>query len=216
LLQEWRSFGSGNPPEQCSHEIVMVRINKVTTRVGDDGRTTLGDGARLPKFHVRVSALGSVDEATAFIGLAAQYASNETRSLLEHVQNDLFDIGADLCNPERNITKTALRLQESQVEWLDRTIATWNAKLPALNSFALPTGSLAAAYLHAARTIIRRAEREIVEVAFQEPLTPAVMRYVNRLSDLVFVLARVENQTGEGEKLWEPGRNAKVGLTQQS
>ena len=113
-------------------------------------------------------------------------------------------------NPERNITKTALRLQESQVEWLDRTIATWNTTLPALNSFALPTGSLAATYLHTARAIIRRAEREIVEVAFQEPLTPAIIRYVNRLSDLIFVLARVENQTGEAEKLWEPGRNAKV------
>ncbi|MDE2364054.1 MAG: cob(I)yrinic acid a,c-diamide adenosyltransferase [Hyphomicrobiales bacterium] len=188
----------------------MVKINKVATRVGDDGRTALGDGARLPKFHVRVAALGSIDEANAFIGLAAHFAASGTRAALEHVQNDLFDIGADLCNPQRNVTKAALRLTETQVEAIDDLISTHNAGLPALDSFVTPSGSLASLYLHAARAVVRRAEREIVEVAFQDPLTPAIIRYLNRLSDLLFVLARVENRNGAPERLWEPGRNARA------
>jgi cob(I)alamin adenosyltransferase len=119
----------------------MVKINKVTTRVGDDGRTALGDGARLPKFHVRISALGSVDEANAFIGLACHYVSVEIQLLLKHVQNDLFDIGADLCKPERSGLKVEpLRLQEKQVTWLDNTIEDQNASLKPLTSFVLPGG----------------------------------------------------------------------------
>ena len=183
----------------------MVKINKVTTRVGDDGRTALGDGARLPKFHARVAALGSIDEANAFIGLACPHVGVETRRLLEHVQNDLFDVGADLCKPERSGLKIEpMRLHESQVTWLDDQIETLNAKLEPLTSFVLPNGSLGSAHLHVARAVARRAERDIVEVAFQDPLTPALIRYVNRLSDLLFVLARIENSE---ESLWRPGLN---------
>lgn len=185
----------------------MVKIDKVATRSGDDGRTTIGDGARLPKFHIRVAALGSIDEANAFIGLACHYVADNTRHLLAHVQNDLLDIGADLCKPERTGLKVEpLRLQEEQVAWLDATLSAQNSALQPLASFVLPNGSLGATYLHAARAVVRRAEREIVEIAFQEPVTPAVIRYVNRLSDLLFVLARVEN-AGDVEMAWRPGLN---------
>jgi cob(I)alamin adenosyltransferase len=190
----------------------MVKINKVTTRVGDDGRTALGDGARLPKFHVRIAALGSIDEANAFIGLAYHYVSVEIQLLLKHVQNDLFDIGADLCKPERSGLKVEpLRLQEKQVTWLDNTIEDQNASLRPLASFVLPGGSLGSVYLHTARSVVRRAEREIVEIAFQEPVTPAIIRYVNRLSDLLFVLARIENDKGKADELWRPGYNQSQG-----
>jgi cob(I)alamin adenosyltransferase len=172
----------------------MVKINRVYTRTGDDGRTVLGDGARLPKFHIRVAATGTVDEASAFIGWAACRASEPTRAILGRIQNDLFDIGADLCRPERSGLKVEpLRLQEAQVTWLEATIDEHNRSLMPLSSFVLPGGSEAAALLHVARTSVRRAEREITELAFQEPITPAVIRYMNRLSDLLFVLSRVEN-----------------------
>lgn len=184
----------------------MVKINRVYTRTGDDGRTVLGDGARLPKFHIRIAGTGSVDEANALIGWAACRTSEATRNLLRRIQNDLFDIGADLCRPERSGLKVEpLRLQEQQVEWLEMTIDQHNAGLAPLSSFVLPGGSEASALLHVARTTVRRAEREIAELAFQEPITPAVIRYMNRLSDLLFVLARVENGSGEGDVLWHPG-----------
>lgn len=186
----------------------MVKINKVYTRTGDDGRTVLGDGARLSKFHIRVAANGSLDEANSFLGLACLEVGEATKRVLRRVQNDLFDIGADLCRPERSGLKVEpLRLVEAQVEWLEATIDEHNARLDPLASFVLPGGSKGAAALHAARSIVRRAEREVVEVAFQEPVTPAVIRYVNRLSDLLFVLARIENSDREGDVLWEPGAN---------
>lgn len=199
----------------------MVKINRVYTRTGDDGRTVLGDGARLPKFHIRVAATGSVDEANAFVGWAKRHAGEPVRPILRRIQNDLFDIGADLCQPERSGLKPEpLRLREAQVAWLEATIDEHNANLQPLSSFVLPGGSEAAALLHIARTVVRRAEREITELAFQEPITPAVIRYMNRLSDLLFVLARRENQVGEnqlgenqlgendagsGDVLWHPG-----------
>ena len=194
----------------------MIKINRVYTRTGDDGRTVLGDGARLPKFHIRVAATGSVDEANAFIGWAERHAAEPIRLALRRIQNDLFDIGADLCRPERSGLKVEpLRLQEAQVAWLEAMIDEHNASLPPLSSFVLPGGSEAAALLHIARTVVRRAEREITELAFQEPITPAVIRYINRLSDLLFVLARCENARGEaasdekgagsGDVLWHPG-----------
>ncbi len=184
----------------------MVKINRVYTRTGDDGRTVLGDGARLPKFHIRVAATGSVDEANAFIGWAARHVGEAMRLALVRIQNDLFDIGADLCRPERAGLKAApLRLQEAQVSWLETMIDQHNETLRPLTSFVLPGGSEASALLHVTRTVVRRAEREITELAFQEPITPAVIRYMNRLSDLLFVLARVENGAGAGDVLWHPG-----------
>jgi len=186
----------------------MVKINKVYTRTGDDGRTVLGDGTRLPKFHVRVAAYGSVDEANSFLGLASLHVGAETRDILVRIQNDLFDIGADLCRPQRSGLKLEpLRLSETQVDWIEATIDAHNAKLAPLTSFVLARGSPGSVLLHVARTVVRRAEREIVEIAFQEPVTPAVIRYMNRLSDLLFVLARVENGNGEADALWVPGAN---------
>jgi cob(I)alamin adenosyltransferase len=186
----------------------MIKINKVYTRTGDDGRTVLGDGARLPKFHVRVAAYGSVDEANSFLGLACLHVGADTRDILVRIQNDLFDIGADLCRPQRSGLKLEpLRLSETQVDWLEATIDAHNAELAPLTSFVLARGSPGSVLLHVARTVVRRAEREIVEIAFQEPVTPAVIRYMNRLSDLLFVLARVENGNGETDVLWVPGAN---------
>jgi cob(I)alamin adenosyltransferase len=186
----------------------MVKINKVYTRTGDDGRTALGDGARLPKFHPRVAATGSLDEANAFLGLARLHVGDETGRLLARVQNDLFDLGADLCKPERpGLRREPLRVAEAQVAWLEAAIDAANARLGALDSFVLPGGSQGAALLHVARAVVRRAEREITEIAYQEPVTPAVLRYANRLSDLLFVLARVENDEGRVDVLWRPGAN---------
>ena len=184
----------------------MIKINRVYTRTGDDGRTGLGDGARLPKFHIRVAAYGSVDEANSFIGLAGLHVGEEVRGILLRIQNDLFDIGADLCRPERSGLKLQpLRVTEDQVRWLEEVLDAQNSKLEPLSSFVLPGGTQGAALLHVARTIVRRAEREIVEIGFQEPVTPAALRYMNRLSDLLFVLARVENDQGRADVLWEPG-----------
>jgi len=197
---------SGNPPGSLKVFPLMVKINCVYTRTGDDGRTVLGDGARLPKFHIRVAATGSVDEANAFVGWAARHAGKPARAILLRIQNDLFDIGADLCRPERSgLRVEPLRLQETQVAWLEAVIDEHNGGLAPLTSFVLPGGSEASSRLHIARTIVRRAEREITELAFQESITPAVIRYMNRLSDLLFVLARVENEAGAADVLWHPG-----------
>jgi cob(I)alamin adenosyltransferase len=151
---------SGNPPGSSKVLPVMVKINRVYTRTGDDGRTVLGDGARLPKFHIRVAATGSVDEANAFIGWAARHVSETARAILLRVQNDLFDIGADLCRPERSGLKVELlRLQEAQVAWLEERIDEHNAMLAPLTSFVLPGGSEGSALLHIARTIARLIDR---------------------------------------------------------
>jgi cob(I)alamin adenosyltransferase len=196
----------GNPPNPPKVFPVMVKINRVYTRTGDDGRTVLGDGARLPKFHIRVAVTGSVDEANAFVGWAARHVGERARAILQRVQNDLFDIGADLCRPERvGLKVEPLRLQETQVAWLEERIEEHKAMLAPLTSFVLPGGCEGSALLHIARTIVRRAEREITELAFQEPITPAVIRYMNRLSDLLFVLARAENDAGASDALWRPG-----------
>jgi cob(I)alamin adenosyltransferase len=205
---------SGNPPGSLKVLPVMVKINRVYTRTGDDGRTVLGDGGRLPKFHIRIAATGSVDEANAFIGWAARHVGEPTRVILKRVQNDLFDIGADLCRPDWSGLKVEpLRLQEIQVTWIEERIDDYNALLAPLTSFVLPGGSEGSALLHIARTIVRRAEREITELAFQEPITPAVIRYMNRLSDLLFVLARAENDTSESDVLWRPGAHRDLAPT---
>jgi cob(I)alamin adenosyltransferase len=185
-----------------------MKLDRIYTRSGDDGRTSLGDGARLPKFHTRVAAYGSVDEANSVLGVALLYVDDVmVRDVLSRVQNDLFDLGGDLCRPEREHRKVEpLRVSERQVTWLEEQIDSFNAALAPLDSFVLPGGSRAAAHLHHARTVVRRAERYMTEIAYQEPVNPAALRYANRLSDLLFVLARHVNERGAADVLWQPGR----------
>jgi cob(I)alamin adenosyltransferase len=184
-----------------------MKLDRIYTRSGDDGRTSLGDGARLPKFHVRVAAYGSVDEANSVIGIAMLHVTDvDIRDVLTWVQNDLFDLGGDLCRPEREHRKVEpLRVSERQVTWLEERIDAFNGALTPLDSFVLPGGSHAAAHLHHARTVIRRAERYMTEIAYQEPVNPAALKYANRLSDLLFVLARYLNERGRADILWRPG-----------
>jgi cob(I)alamin adenosyltransferase len=184
-----------------------MKLDKIYTRTGDDGRTSLGDGSRLPKYHVRVAAYGSIDEANSVIGIAQLHVQDaEVRNVLHHIQNDLFDVGADLCRPERPASGAPpLRVSDQQVEWLEKTIDTFNAGLAPLDSFVLPGGSAASAHLHHARTVTRRAERYVAQTAAQEPVNPAVLKYVNRLSDFLFVLARYLNDRGAQDVRWQPG-----------
>lgn len=184
-----------------------MKLDKIYTRTGDEGKTSLGDGTRLPKFHPRVAAYGSMDEANSAIGVANLHVDDpEVLKILRHIQNDLFDVGADLCRPETpGAASPSLRVTEEQVTWLERQIDRFNAELEPLNSFVLPGGSPAAAHLHHARTITRRAEREIARLAADDPVSPVVLRYVNRLSDLLFVLARFMNGKGKQDIRWEPG-----------
>ncbi len=184
-----------------------MKLDKIYTRTGDEGKTSLGDGSRLPKFHLRVSAYGSIDEANSVIGLAMLNVSDlKILKLLRHIQNDLFDVGADLCRPERpDSDKPLLRITEDQVTWLENEIDRFNSELDPLTSFVLPGGSPASAGLHHARTVTRRAERDVVRLSADEPINPAVLRYVNRLSDLLFVLARFLNDKGKEDVRWQPG-----------
>lgn len=189
----------------------MVVINRIYTRTGDDGTTALGTGARRPKFDLRVAAYGSVDELNAVIGVARLHISalSGIDAVLAAVQNDLFDLGADLCTPEKAGGRERLRASPAQVERLEREIDALNEKLQPLTSFVLPGGTPAAAHLHLARTVCRRCERIIVELAAQpdEPVNAVVLKYVNRLSDYLFVAARVANSGGTGDILWSPGQN---------
>ncbi len=190
----------------------MVKLNKIYTRTGDQGQTGLGDGTRLPKHAPRVAAYGDVDEANAVIGVAiaglgASAAPEGARDILLTVQNDLFDLGADLCVPDAGTERAAeaLRITQDQVVALEQAIDRFNAALEPLNSFVLPGGSLTAAHLHQARTIVRRAERSITALAEREQINPLVIAYINRLSDLLFVLARAINAGADGDVLWAPG-----------
>jgi cob(I)alamin adenosyltransferase len=186
----------------------MVRLTRIYTRGGDKGETSLGDGARVAKHDPRVAAYGTVDEANASIGLARLHTAGELDAILARVQNDLFDLGADLCRPEGGEAGRApLRVSEAQVRRLEAEIDGINARLKPLDSFLLPGGSPAAAYLHLARTVARRAEREITALAERDALNPEAVRYINRLSDLLFVLARQANDDGAKDVLWEPGAN---------
>ncbi|MCA8929477.1 MAG: cob(I)yrinic acid a,c-diamide adenosyltransferase [Alphaproteobacteria bacterium] len=187
----------------------MVKLTKIYTRGGDKGETSLGTGARVPKYALRVEAYGTVDEANAAIGLARLHTSGEADAMLARIQNDLFDLGADLCTPETGGAKAhgALRIVAAQVERLEAEIDAMNERLATLTSFILPGGSAAAAYLHAARTIARRAERHMVQLAGHEPVNEAAIRYINRLSDHLFVLARHCNDDGAADVLWVPGGN---------
>jgi cob(I)alamin adenosyltransferase len=186
----------------------MVVLNRIYTKTGDKGETALGDGTRLPKHALRISAYGTVDETNAAIGLARLHTEGELDEMLARIQNDLFDLGADLCVPEDGRRGAdALRIVDTQVERLEREIDAMNTVLSPLASFVLPGGTLAAAHLHLARTIARRAERLMVELAAQEPVGSAALRYVNRLSDHLFVASRYANDRGAKDVLWVPAAN---------
>jgi cob(I)alamin adenosyltransferase len=192
----------------------MVVLTKIYTRTGDDGTTGLGDGERLPKYHARIAAYGTVDEANATIGVARQSLTADDAlvdAMLARIQNDLFDLGADLCVPDRGkpLPYTPLRISDAQVARLETEIDLMNAALKPLTSFVLPGGTPAAAALHLARTVARRAERHMVELAALEgePVNRAGLKYVNRLSDLLFVASRYVNGKGSGDVLWQPGAN---------
>ena len=184
----------------------MVKLTRIYTRGGDKGKTSLGDGSRVPKQSPRVEAYGTVDEANAAIGLARLNVAGEDDAMLARVQNDLFDLGADLCTPaEGRRAAGALRIVAAQVKRLEREIDAMNAALQPLNSFVLPGGSPAAAYLHLARTVTRRAERLVCALAETEPVNPEAIKYLNRLSDHLFVLSRRLNDNGAADVLWRPG-----------
>ncbi|MDA0240343.1 MAG: cob(I)yrinic acid a,c-diamide adenosyltransferase, partial [Proteobacteria bacterium] len=176
----------------------MVRLEKIYTRGGDGGKTSLGDGTRVEKFDQRVEAYGTVDEANASIGLARLHVSGDVDVALARIQNDLFDLGADLCRPhdEKDPNATALRITDGQVVWLETQIDTINENLEPLNSFILPGGTPAAAYLHLSRTIVRRAERLNVALSAKETVNAESIKYLNRLSDYLFVLSRHVNNGG--------------------
>jgi len=186
----------------------MVRLTRIYTRGGDKGRTSLGDGRRVPKHDLRVAAYGTVDEANAVLGIARLHADADTDAMLARIQNDLFDLGADLCTPEpADPAYPPLRIVDAQVERLEREIDALNAGLQPLNSFVLPGGTPCAAYLHLARTVVRRAERMMTELAETEPVGAPALKYINRLSDHLFVLSRHVNNGGAGDVLWVPGAN---------
>src|SRR5260370_29104760 len=186
----------------------MVYLSRIYTKAGDKGETALGDSARVPKDHPRVSAYGSVDELNAVLGLLLTQAPDMPEAeLLRSIQNDLFDVGADLCVPlpPAGEPEKRLRVQPGQAERLEKAIDRLNAVLQPLKSFVLPGGSAAAAWCHLARTVCRRAERDIVTLARTEAVNPQVLVYLNRLSDFLFVLARVLNANGNQDVLWVPG-----------
>jgi len=184
----------------------MVRLTRIYTRGGDTGETSLGDGARVPKHSLRVAAYGTVDEANAAIGVARLHTDPSVDAMLGRVQNDLFDLGADLCTPENGRRAAgALRIVAAQVERLEREIDEMNATLRPLDSFILPGGTPAAAYLHLARTVTRRAERLVSELARSEAVNAEALKYLNRLSDHLFVLGRQVNDGGARDVLWRPG-----------
>jgi cob(I)alamin adenosyltransferase len=186
----------------------MVYLSRIYTKTGDQGETALGDGTRVPKDHPRVAAYGSVDELNAVLGLLlAQHPELAEAGLLRDIQNDLFDVGADLCvpPPPNEAPGGRLRVRAEQAGKLETAIDRLNEGLPPLTSFLLPGGNPASAWCHLARTVCRRAERDVVTLARQEPFNPQVVIYLNRLSDFLFVLARSLNRDGPGDVLWQPG-----------
>jgi cob(I)alamin adenosyltransferase len=192
----------------------MVVLTKIYTRTGDDGTTALGDGTRVAKYDLRVAAYGTVDETNAALGVACHALGGEDDALgevLRRIQNDLFDLGADLCVPDRGekLPYEPLRITQAQVDWLEAEIDRMNAEMKPLTSFVLPGGTPAAAALHLARAICRRAERHMVELAGREnePVGEPALKYINRLSDLLFVASRYVNGKGARDRLWRPGLN---------
>lgn len=189
----------------------MVVLNKIYTRTGDKGETALGNGERVAKHSARVTTYGTSDELNAFVGVARLAAEGETDAALSRIQNDLFDLGADLCRPEMEKDAEAeyppLRIAAAQVERLEAEIDMMNKELEALRSFILPGGSPLAAHLHVCRTVARRAERMATELSTAEEVNPAAVKYLNRLSDWFFVAARMANNGGKDDVLWVPGAN---------
>lgn len=189
----------------------MVVLNKIYTRTGDKGDTALGNGDRVAKHSARVNAYGTTDELNAFVGVARLHATGELDTQLSLIQNDLFDLGADLCRPDMDQDAQAeyppLRVTDAQTDRLEAEIDVMNAKLQPLRSFILPGGSALAAQLHVCRTVARRAERLSTDLATDEAINPAVVRYLNRLSDWFFVAARAANNDGADDVLWVPGAN---------
>lgn len=187
----------------------MVQLTRIYTKGGDKGSTSLGTGKRVAKHDPRVVAYGTVDETNATIGLVRLHTGGdaEVDAILGRIQNDLFDLGADLCTPEDPKDYPPLRIVEAQVERLEREIDALNANLAPLNSFILPGGTPAAAHLHLARTVARRAERDITALAQNAPVNPQAIKYINRLSDHLFVLSRHMNDRGAKDVLWVPGKN---------
>jgi len=185
----------------------LIKLNKIYTKTGDGGDTALGDGERVLKDSLRVSAYGNVDELNASIGIITLYANTELKRKLKNIQNDLFDIGADLCVPISEKNKDRLRLSTNQIETLELEIDEMNSILEPLNSFVLPGGCRSATFLHMARTICRRAERSVVSLRSREKINDNTLVYLNRLSDWLFVASRVENQENSSEVLWAPGKN---------
>ncbi|MEE9348186.1 MAG: cob(I)yrinic acid a,c-diamide adenosyltransferase [Robiginitomaculum sp.] len=187
----------------------MVKLNKIYTRTGDDGSTGLSDGSRVSKDCFRVRAYGEVDEANSAIGIARLHAKGAVAQSLTRIQNDLFDLGADLSTPELEDAKEqkskALRIVQSQIDRLEAELDSLNADLAPLKTFVLPGGSKAAAHIHLARAITRRAEREMVSMAREESVNPLALKYINRLSDYLFVAARWCNDKGEADVKWIPG-----------
>lgn len=188
----------------------MVYLHRIYTKTGDAGETSLGDGTRVMKTHPRIAAYGGVDELNAVLGFViAQGVPAEMTGLLTHIQNDLFDIGADLCLPETEAPPPypPLRVTVEQVDQLERWIDRFNEPLAPLNSFVLPGGSMAAATLHIARTVCRRVELGVLALVEMESINPQIVIYLNRLSDLLFVLSRAANSNGAGDVLWTPGKH---------
>jgi len=187
----------------------MVRLNRIYTRTGDDGTTGLVDGSRVPKHGARVEAIGAVDEANSALGLAVTALEGDAAADVRRLQNDLFDLGADLATPGDDFTPSdmVLRIVPAQAAWLEARIDALNERLEPLRSFILPGGSEAAARVHLARAAVRRAERAMTALAEAEPVNPAALAFANRLSDYLFVLARAINAAGEGDVLWRPGAN---------
>ncbi len=189
----------------------MVVLNKIYTKTGDDGTTALGSGERRLKYDLRVNAYGTVDETNAALGSARLHSQGDLDQMLMRIQNDLFDLGADLATPDtgEKLEYEPLRVTDGQVDRIEGDIDTLNADLQPLRSFVLPGGSALSAHLHVARTVARRAERLIVELAESpgEHVNQAALRYMNRVSDFLFVAARFANAKGEGDVLWVPGEN---------
>lgn len=189
----------------------MVVLNKIYTKTGDAGETALGNGSRVAKHSMRVTAYGTVDETNATVGLSRLHASGPMDDQLAAIQNDLFDLGADLCRPDHDKDDEAeyppLRITDAQVARLESEIDAMNDALEPLRSFILPGGSALAAHLHLCRTVSRRAERLSVELATMESVNPAGVKYLNRLSDWFFVASRIANNDGKDDVLWVPGAN---------
>lgn len=189
----------------------MVKLDKIYTRAGDRGTTRLATGEEVPKWHPRVAAYGTVDEVNSALGMAALHAEGEMAAAIARLQNDLFDLGADLATPERGrvLEWEPLRMVEAQVKRLEAEIDAMNASIPPLDSFVLPGGSALSAHLHLARTLARRAERDMARLASleDEPVSSEALAFVNRLSDWLFVAARAANENGARDVKWVPGAN---------